>query len=222
MIVDLPKGFWYDTVDSTMDEARRLIEAGQIQGTAFVMANHQSKGRGTQGRSWVSPEDGGIYLSVIHLPEGKEHFEAIPDYTLAAGVACVEALTSVTGINAQLKPINDIYVAGKKLGGILVESDLSQQGITALITGVGLNLRCVPRELDRPVITPVSLEELLSPEAFEHLAFDTLVETMVAKICFWYALLFNGQAGQVQRAWQQYRLEEDSGEKVFSDENTRI
>lgn len=206
MILDLPKGFWYDTVDSTMEEAKRLIQAGQIQGTAFVVANHQHNGRGTQGRQWSSPEGKGIYLSIVHLPTEGALFETTSLYTLAAGVACVEAVREVVGLEPRLKPVNDIYLHGKKLGGILVESELHQQGIASLITGIGLNTHKARRVLDRTVVEPIAIEDLLSPAEFYEFAPETLVEAIVGKVCFWYALLFQGQRGQVERAWERYKL----------------
>jgi biotin-[acetyl-CoA-carboxylase] ligase BirA-like protein len=208
VILELPQGFWCDTVDSTMEEAKRLIQAGRIQGTAFVVANHQTEGRGTQGRFWSSPEARGIYLSVVHLPTCGETFVTTPLYTLAAGVACREAIYEVTGIETQLKPVNDIYVQGKKLGGILVESELQQNGITSLITGIGLNTHVARRTMDRGVVEPVSVEDILSPAQFYELAPETLVEALVGKVCFWYGLLFQGQQGQVERAWERYKLTE--------------
>lgn len=206
MSPDLPQGFWLDTVDSTMDEAKRLIQAGHIQGTAFVVANHQTKGRGTQGRAWSSPSERGMYLSIVHLPSESDHYEPTSLYTLAAGVACVEAIHKVTGLETSLKPINDIYSDGKKLGGVLIESEFRHEGFSSLITGIGINVRQAQHDLDHPVVVPVSLQELLPPDQFGKLSLESLIETVVAKVCFWYALLFHGQRGQVQRAWERYRL----------------
>jgi hypothetical protein len=83
---------------------------------------------------------------------------------------------------------------------------LRTQGLSTLITGIGINIHQGEHQLDRPVVEPVSLEELLLPEVFESLQTDALVETLVAKVCFWYALIFNGQHGQVERAWESYKL----------------
>jgi biotin-[acetyl-CoA-carboxylase] ligase BirA-like protein len=206
MIAELPQGFWYDTLDSTMEEAKRLIQAGKIQRTAFLVASYQTDGRGTHGRQWRSPKGGGIYLSIVHLPEEGAFFETQAPYTLAAGVACVEALQETVGIETALKPVNDIYYDGKKLGGILVESELHQNGIAALITGIGLNTHIKERDVPESAALPVSLEEILSPEVFQSFSSDVLTETLVAKICFWYALLFAGQQGQVNRAWERYKI----------------
>lgn len=212
MMLDLPQGFWYDTIDSTQEEAKRLIQAGRIRGTAFVIADHQSAGKGTHGRNWVSPERMGIYLSVIHMAPENTFFEATPLYTLAAGNACVESIQTITGLQIGIKPINDLYANGKKLGGILVESDLQQVGISSLITGIGLNTHRCERNLDGSAVLPISLEELLPSEHFRA-AFskEAFVETLVAKICFWYSLLFQGQQSQVRRAWERYRLPGEAG-----------
>lgn len=206
MISELPKGFWYDTLDSTMEEAKRLIQAGKIQRTAFLVAHYQTEGRGTHGRQWSSPEGGGIYLSIVHLPEESTYFDSQAPYTLAAGVACVEAIQETVGLETALKPINDIYYDGKKLGGILVESELHQGGIAALITGIGINTEIKTRKINQPTVLPISLEEILSSDVFQKFSSDILTETVVAKVCFWYSLLFAGQHGQVQRAWERYNF----------------
>lgn len=200
--LDLPRGFWLDSVDSTMDEAKRLIAAGRVEGCAFVVANHQTHGRGTQGRVWSSPEGSGLYLSVIHVAPDKAPMALTTAYTQAAGVACVEALKSVTGIQVRLKPINDLFVNGQKLGGILVESDMQTGGLRSLITGLGLNIDSSQHQLDRNVVSPVSLQDLMPQDVFESLDRDALTEAIVGKICFWHALVMHGQLGQVERAWQ--------------------
>ena len=167
MNITTPKGFWYEEVDSTMDEAKRLVQAGKITDIGFVVANSQTQGRGTRGRKWSSPSNFGIYLSVIHLPKEKEYFKTTTIYTQAAGIACVEAIKEICEIQTQLKPINDIYFKNKKLGGILVESTLHKEGISSLITGVGINTQKVRRDLDRNIVEPVSLEEILPSEQFQ-------------------------------------------------------
>ena len=65
------QNFHYDELDSTQDEAKRLIQAGKITDIGFVTADSQTNGRGTHGRKWSSPAKSGIYLSVIHLPKEK-------------------------------------------------------------------------------------------------------------------------------------------------------
>ena len=83
--------FRIDTVDSTNDEAKRLIAEGRLRGRGYVLAREQTAGRGTQGRSWLSPRDAGLYLSVART--GVEPPSPnVAQLTLAAGAACVEAI----------------------------------------------------------------------------------------------------------------------------------
>lgn len=201
-----PKGYWYKELDSTMDEAKRLIKTGEIKDIAFIVSESQTSGRGTRGRVWNSPEGSGIYLSLVHLPEEGRNFELTTLYTLAAGVACVEAIKDTFGIKVSLKPVNDIYADGKKLGGILVESTLHQSTISALVTGVGINTHKIERVLDRKVVNPVSIQELISETEFQNFSKEKLVESIVSRICFWYESIFNGEHVKVQQVWENYKI----------------
>lgn len=202
------KGFWYDTLDSTMDEAKRLIKTSKIKDTAFVVAHHQTSGRGTHGRKWSSPEGKGIYLSVIHLPQESKYFPATSLYTYSAGIACVEAIKEITGTQTFIKPENDIYIQGKKLGGVLIETELTSGGITKLITGVGINTRKVFREIEQSTITPISIEEILSPEIFLQFSSKALTEAFINKICLWHTKVFNNEYREVKETWEHYKLSE--------------
>ncbi|MBI2996429.1 MAG: biotin--[acetyl-CoA-carboxylase] ligase [Candidatus Melainabacteria bacterium] len=188
MNVTMLQAFYYDTIDSTIDEAKRLIQAGKINDIAFIVANEQTKGRGTRGRKWESPYSAGIYLSIIHLPKDKNFLKRTTLYTQAAGIACVEAIKDVCSIQTQIKPINDIYFNGKKLGGILVESKLHEKGISSLITGIGINTHKIQRELDRKVVEPISLEEIMK-DNFKNFSKEELIKKIVNEVCFWYSKL---------------------------------
>ena len=203
---NFPKTFLYEQVDSTQDEAKRLIECGHIKDTAVIVANYQTKGRGTHGRQWDSPSCAGVYLSIVHLPQKNKFFEVTTLYTLACGVACVESIYEICQIKPSLKPVNDIYFSSKKLGGILVESKLYESGISSLITGIGINVQKTKYNLDRDVVSPVSLEEILSKEAFAKFSKQLLIENIVEKVCFWYEKIFNGESDMVKNTWDLYKI----------------
>ncbi|MBI4277335.1 MAG: biotin--[acetyl-CoA-carboxylase] ligase [Armatimonadetes bacterium] len=118
----------YGRVGSTNDVARDLAEAGAGEGTA-VVAEEQTAGRGRQGRTWHSPP-GGLWLSVILRPARPS-----PGVGLAVGVAAATALRRATGADVRLKWPNDLVIAGRKLGGILLEAAGG-----AVIAGIGINL----------------------------------------------------------------------------------
>lgn len=126
---------WYATTSSTNDRALDAAHAGAAPGTVFV-ADTQTGGRGRRGRTWQSPPGAGLYVSVIvAVPR-----EVVTLLTLAAGVAMAEGIQASTGLAVQLKWPNDLWMDGRKVGGILAES--VQVGVepAIVVLGVGVNL----------------------------------------------------------------------------------
>ena len=147
------QAFALDTVDSTNEQAKRLIRGGELREAGYVLAREQTAGKGSRGRFWFSPKDAGIYLSVVEIPR-QRHAISTTLFTLAAGVACAEALRRTACIDVRLKPINDLYIDGAKLGGILTETVIRDGSPEAIITGVGINVRRIDRPLSNPTAPP--------------------------------------------------------------------
>lgn len=125
-------------IDSTnrylLDLARQGARTGSV-----CLAERQTAGRGRRGRSWVSPCGGNIYLSVLwRFAQG---YPAIAGLSLAMGVAVIRALRQQKIDGVALKWPNDIYCAGKKLGGLLIETSGEADGPCAAVVGLGLNVR---------------------------------------------------------------------------------
>ena len=125
----------FETCTSTNDVARELALRGAPEGTA-VVADEQTAGRGTKGRSWHSPRGKGLYVSLVLRPAAAE----ITLRPLAAGLAAREAVERSHGLSARLRWPNDILWEGKKLGGILCESGFLGNRPEYVILGVGLNV----------------------------------------------------------------------------------
>jgi len=195
------QSFKCDVVDSTNEEAKRPLAGGRVHGDAYVLAREQTSGKGTHGRTWISPRDAGLYLTVLSAAQRDIGPEAT-FYTLAAGVACAEALESATGLDVHLKPVNDIMVAGRKLGGILTETIIEEGRMTTLVIGVGVNVRKARRPLPGGAIGVTCLEELMSPHAFARLALDDLVSAIVSRVISQVAAVDGGDLEGVRRAWQ--------------------
>ena len=201
------KAYFYESLDSTNEEAKRLLAAGEITGPSYVLAKAQTAGRGTQGRTWVSPPGAGIYLTLIH--PATQVIPLTTAFTLAAGVACAEALEEELALAVQLKPVNDLYANGCKLGGILTESLVQEGRVRALITGIGLNLRHVERafpEAEAARCTPISLQELLPPHQFERLLPQALVEVIAGRVNHWYAKAFEDTLSDLPEAYAARQL----------------
>ena len=125
----------FDAIDSTNTEALKQARQGANEGLC-VIARQQTAGRGRQGRSWVSPMDAGLYVSVVLRP--KLDAKYLPLITLATAVAVFETLAEL-GLTPEIKWPNDVLLNEKKICGILAETAETEQGL-AIVVGVGINV----------------------------------------------------------------------------------
>jgi len=138
----------FDEIDSTNTYAKRCAAEGCEHGY-LVTADSQTAGRGRHGRSFYSPAQSGIYMSVV-LRHRRPIRESLM-VTVASAVAVCRAIEALTDAQVRIKWVNDVFVGRRKAAGILVEAITDfPQGVTeALIAGIGVNLRTedFPEEL---------------------------------------------------------------------------
>ena len=130
----------FDTLSSTNDFAKELINTNNFQNGTTIIANSQTKGRGRFARTFFSPTNTGIYFSTIlkkNLP-----IKDVSLITIISAVAVCKAITKLTGLNPKIKWINDIYLNGKKICGILVENicDFNNMQSKGIVAGIGINI----------------------------------------------------------------------------------
>ena len=128
-----------EEVSSTNTLLKQEAVEGAPEGTVLI-ACRQTAGKGRMGRSFYSPEETGIYMSLLLRPELKAQDSLL--ITTAAAVATAEAIEAVTGVETGIKWVNDIYCHGRKVVGILTEGGL-QAGTDQLayaVLGIGINL----------------------------------------------------------------------------------
>lgn len=127
-------------VDSTNTRLKAMAAAGAPEGTALI-AEEQTGGRGTHGRSFQSPRGDGLYLSVLLRPRGVR-LEDLLTLTSWVGAAARRAVERACGAPARIKWLNDLYLNGKKLCGILTElSFLGESGEPDyVVAGMGINM----------------------------------------------------------------------------------
>lgn len=164
----------YDSIDSTNTEARRLISAispgeGPHGGSSplpvtLLAARAQTAGRGRLGRSFYSPPDSGLYMTLLY-PLTQPLSQAVA-VTAGAAVATLEAIRAVTGLVPGIKWVNDLYMDGKKICGILTEAvtPAGSEQSAYMLVGIGINLTTAafPEGLRAPA---GSLTDNLSPSA---------------------------------------------------------
>ncbi len=127
---------YLDRTHSTNDVAKQAARTGAPSGATFL-TDHQSAGRGRRGRTWHSEPGQGLLFSVVldsSLPP-----ERLSPLTLAVGLGVREALAEFAEHELSLKWPNDVLFEGRKLAGVLVESEASGNGMR-LVVGVGVNV----------------------------------------------------------------------------------
>ena len=125
----------FSEIDSTNTEAKRMALSGQV-GRAVILAERQSAGRGRMGRDFYSPT-GGLYCSILCPVEGA--LADVVPLTGAVAVALRRAILAETGIETAIKWVNDLYLNGRKVAGILAEA-VSTGRETYLVIGIGVNI----------------------------------------------------------------------------------
>lgn len=136
------KIYHFETLASTQDTAKEyLAEARELPFS--IHADIQTKGRGRSGHEWVS-QHGNLLTSIV-IPLKNSSAKDAGQYSFLTAVALMDTLADYEVSLAANKWPNDILVEGKKIAGILLESDIDKDGfLNALIIGVGVNLVNAP------------------------------------------------------------------------------
>lgn len=134
----------HQLLESTNATAKQMALDGAPHATV-VLAEEQSAGRGRMGRHFTSPKHTGIYMSILLRPYWSVQDSLL--VTTAASVAVCRAIEQISSRSAQIKWVNDIYMDGRKVCGILTEAvtDLESGRIESIILGIGVNF-CTPAE----------------------------------------------------------------------------
>lgn len=122
---------FFETLPSTNTYAKENIS--ELILPTLIIANEQTSGRGRRGNSFFSPKDTGLYMTLVFEEKGNADL-----LTPAAAVAVCETLTSV-GADPKIKWVNDIFISGKKVCGILTERYVAD-GKAYIILGIGINI----------------------------------------------------------------------------------
>lgn len=190
---------WLGEASSTNDLAR---EARYGHG-AVVVADSQTRGRGQQGNGWHSEPGSNLTFSVVlaldFLPAG-EQFSLLQ----AVSLAVCDAIDDL-GMQARIKWPNDIYIADRKVAGLLIENDIMGTVVSRTIAGIGLNVNQAHFPEDLP--NPTSLRVEARGAAFDRSqALGKILDALDVR----YAALTQGRSGELHRDYlsRLYRLGE--------------
>jgi BirA family biotin operon repressor/biotin-[acetyl-CoA-carboxylase] ligase len=136
---------------------QRMLASDEEEG-AVAVAEEQTAGRGRLGRTWEAPAGTSVLVSIVLLPAVQA--ARLPELSLVAGGAVMEAIADVTGIEPTIKFPNDVLIAGRKVAGILAESSEGR-----VVLGIGVNVNQTREQLPPDAQTePTSLRvELGAP-----------------------------------------------------------
>ncbi|MBT3322331.1 MAG: biotin--[acetyl-CoA-carboxylase] ligase [Anaerolineae bacterium] len=175
---DIPLGGlrFYEQIGSTNDIALSWGNEGG-QDFSIVIANEQLAGRGRNGRIWQTPPDSALAFSLLLLPNSHEE-KNISLFTGLGALALVETLRKYYALDAKIKWPNDVLINGKKLAGILVETNWHGDKIKNIIVGMGVNIykNSVPEDLLFPA---TSLEENINNKADRVLLLHQILESFL-------------------------------------------
>lgn len=132
----------FDEIDSTNTEAKRRLYSENVKDLTVIVSDMQKGGRGRTGKTFESPRGSGIYFSIILHPEDYFDFSYFDLITVKAAVSVAEGIKNATGKQAEIKWVNDLFMKGKKICGILSEldADFESRKVNSVIVGIGINV----------------------------------------------------------------------------------
>lgn len=208
----------HGTIGSTNDEAKRLAREGEPEGLV-VRADRQTAGRGRRGRSWVSAP-GNLYASILLRPQCRAAEAAQLGFVAALAVSDALGELAPT-VAARCKWPNDVLANGKKICGILLETEmLGGDRPDFVVLGIGVNLASSPRDTPYPA---TSLAEEGVPPVTPATMATAMIRHFAARLSCWR----DGGFAPIREAWLgraiglgqpvQVRLERDTLDGRFLD-----
>ena len=134
---ELDFAHYYDSIDSTNTEAKRMALKNQNQ-QGLIISAEQTAGKGRLGRTWESKKSEGLWMSLLLRP--KVTISAAPVLTLVAATAMCETLIALTHLDVKIKWPNDLVIEQKKVCGILTEMSSELNQLHYVVLGIGVNL----------------------------------------------------------------------------------
>jgi len=181
---------YYPRLTSTMEVAKREARRGAAEGTVII-AEEQTAGKGRMKRVWLSPR-GSIALSIVLYPG----IVYLPSLIMLASLTVVRSIEAITGLRLQIKWPNDVLINGKKVCGILIESEVRGNIVDYSIIGIGVNVNL--RLSDFPDILPTATS--LSDELGGNVSRLDVIRRLLVEIERLYLATLAGES--IYEAWR--------------------
>lgn len=202
----------FDELDSTNNYLKKLGSQGEKE-NQLVIAESQTGGRGRMGRSFYSPNGTGIYFSLLLHPEISAEKSLF--LTVMAAVSVAETVMKYNKNDVKIKWVNDIYIDGKKVCGILTEGSInSKKKFDYAVVGIGINV--VEPENGFPDVI-----KDIATAIFPGNAEDNIKEKIVAEVVNRFFQMYNGDDNDFIRRYKEYSYLTGKEINIISGENTR-
>ncbi|MEJ2050332.1 MAG: biotin--[acetyl-CoA-carboxylase] ligase [Calditrichota bacterium] len=190
-----------DSVDSTNDYAKRELES---HGTV-VITEQQEAGKGRMGRTWESPRGRSILMSILIRPERRLPW--INLMNLATGLSVAQAIGELWALSPVVKWPNDVWIAGKKVCGVLAESQYRGEEMNKLVIGFGCNVNQQPDEFPKKLRWPATS---LAIELGRQVDRSILLAKILGVLEFWYKHIQNAGVEQLLAEWKSRCIHRDA------------
>lgn len=204
-----------EEVDSTNRLAAELARDGAAEGTV-VVAEAQSAGRGRLGRTWTSPSNLNLYLSVVLRPAVAP--AEVTALSLVAAIAVAEAIHETTDLRAGIKWPNDVLLGDRKVCGILTEMDAESERVRFLILGIGVNLNAGTRDFPPELRRKASSLRIASRRRIDRAAFTGV---LLGELEAYYDRFVRGGFAAVQGTYEKYHCLPGRRVRVDGGDNPR-
>jgi len=201
----------YSSVRSTNDLCKKLAREGAVEGT-LVLADEQTQGRGRRGRTWYSPRGKGLWFSVVLRPEVEPARLGL--LSLLAAVSVAEAVERTTGLSPHVKWPNDVLMDHQKVAGILVETEISQERVSHVVAGVGINISQRQEDFPPELRSQVTSLEMAAGKSVDRWAVLTAVLQALETS---YLAYLGGKEQTILQQWLQRCLHLECGIRVVRD-----
>lgn len=193
----------YCQVTSTNDIAIARGKAGAPEGT-LVIAEHQTAGRGRYGRRWEAPPGKCLLVSVVLRHRLLRDQVALPN--LVGAIAIARAIQTTHGLNAQIKPPNDVRIEKRKIAGVLTELAYDDQDHPFFVLGFGVNVNIAledfPPEL-REIATSVRIASVSSEDQNREVCRASLLHAILRQLEDTYLQLKAGETDLIMNQFEE-------------------
>lgn len=180
------------TIDSTQNHAFRILD--QYDGNIVIVSGQQTDGRGRFKREWLSPDETGLYMSLVLRP-GISNQNMIV-FNLFISLAISEAIRESTGLKSGIKWPNDIFINDKKVCGFLTEVISADNIVETIVCGIGININ--PSAVTEALGTATTITGELKDTEFD---VNHFIDVLFKKIEYYYDKFLSESFSSIKDRW---------------------